>query len=209
MTNPKKEYAKREPLANDEILAMLKKADEIKNEYFRLRVKALIGLLKKFGKRRIEIARLKRSNLEVKEDYLYVTFTLAKKRKDNLTSLHKVSCRDFYAKLIIEYMEHLKQHVPNTVYLFPSGKAVFESYIILPDKHLSGRQLLRLVKQLNPRAWMHLFRERLGGEIAERMGRTIGAVEEVKDVLDLEKEETAWHYVKRFAAHEAPTEIIE
>jgi site-specific recombinase XerD len=59
MTNPSKSYRNRSILSDKEIADMIERPDEIENEYYRLRVKALIALLKKFGKRRIEIARLR------------------------------------------------------------------------------------------------------------------------------------------------------
>ena len=81
MTNPSKKYKNREPITEEEIAEMLRKTDLIVNPYFRLRVRALIGLLKKFGKRRREIAGLRMIDLEIKENYLYATFNIAKKHK--------------------------------------------------------------------------------------------------------------------------------
>jgi len=64
MTNPRivvngevdleatKELRNREPLTTAEIEDMLSEADKIENEYFKLRVKTLISIVKKFGKRR-------------------------------------------------------------------------------------------------------------------------------------------------------------
>lgn len=246
MTNPK--YANRKPLTDQEIELMLRKADNIKKEYFRLRVKALIGLLKKFGKRRIENLRLKVSDLEVKEGFLFVTFTLAKKHKKGFSQYvkwlekhdplklrlsinelkeglkawqqtregirekvervtKKVSMEDKYAKIVLEYYEYMMSKYGANAFLFPSGKAVFSSYWVYPNKSLSGRQLLRLIQQLNRKTWLHLFREKVGGDIAERLGKTIIAVTQVKNTLDLENEETAWRYVRRFAVEEMPKEV--
>jgi len=56
---------------------------------------------------------------------------------------------------------------------------------------------LLIVKSLNSNLWMHLFRELKGGDIAKKYGRTIESVYAVKDALDLEREDTAWHYIKR------------
>jgi hypothetical protein len=74
------------------------------------------------------------------------------------------------------------------------------------NNHLTGSQLLRLIKPLNERVWLHLFRELKGKEISEDKGRTLASVAEVQDFLDLEKMETALGYVKRFAIAEAKTE---
>jgi len=251
MTNQKED---REPLTDSEIQLMLTKADGIDNEYFRLRVKALIGLLETFGKRRIENLRLKVSDLEVKNGFLFVTFTLAKKHKKGLyqyitqlkkeiaktmninvkdvvidkpltnletewkawqqteagfkikeeKSKKKIDIEDKYAQLIIEYYEFMKAKYPEAIYLFPSGKAVFEGYYVVPDKPLSGRQILRIVKQLNKTVWIHLFRSDVARGIAERMGKTMGAVTEIKETLDLEKESTAYIYVRRHGVQEIP-----
>ena len=82
-----------------------------------------------------------------------------------------------------------------------------ENYTIIGDKHLSGRQLLGIIKQLDPECWLHLFRETKGAEIARRLGQTISAVYKVKDTLDLEKEATAYRYVRRYAVQEMDAEI--
>jgi ribosomal protein L29 len=242
---------KREPITEKELEETLQKTLEIKDEYYRLRVRALIGLLKKFGKRRREISTLKlgeNPDLTVKDDYLYVTFSISKKHKRGLfqyfkelkqtnpdslnkpypelvaewktwqetdqghrfksvTSTKKVSLQDKYAKLILEYVFYVKAHWPTSAYLFPSGHQVFGlKYIVDTKEHLSGRQLLRLIKPLNSRLWLHLFRELRGKEISEEHGRTLASVAEVQDFLDLENMETALRYVKRFAVSEAKKE---
>jgi integrase len=96
MTNPRvvvngeidkaatKQLRNRDPLTNEEIDLMIAEADSIEQEYFRLRVKALIAIVKKFGKRRAEVASLERENFEIKNGKLLVTFTLRKKHKRGL-----------------------------------------------------------------------------------------------------------------------------
>jgi hypothetical protein len=81
MTNPKETYANREPITEKELAEMLEKTEEIAGQYYRLRVRALISLLKKFGKRRREISTLRVSDMVIKEGYLFVTFSIAKKHK--------------------------------------------------------------------------------------------------------------------------------
>jgi hypothetical protein len=101
----------------------------------------------------------------------------------------------------------LSEKYPGVKYLFPSGYEVFGSaYVVLPDSHLSGRQLLRLIKPLNESAWLHLFRETKGAEIAKAEGRTLKAVYEVRETLDLENEQTAIRYVRRYAVQEMKAE---
>ena len=250
MTNPSKAYAARGPLTNEEIDLMLKVADTLKTEYFRKRAKALIALLKKFGKRRSEIARLAVDDLKINEksQELEVTFTLSKKHKRGLhqflkfcekqnpevldkplpeikalwkewqlteqghtvkndTSLQSISRDDKYTVFILDYLQYVHDAFRDTKFLFPSGTEVFGgAYVVFPDAHLSGSQLLRIIKPLNSTAWLHLFRDTKGAEIAKNEGRTIDAVYKVKENLDLENEETAYRYVRRFAALKQPTE---
>ena len=92
-------------------------------------------------------------------------------------------------------------------WLFPSGKTVFgETYILYPEKHLTGRRMLSLIKPLNPTAWMHLFRETRGAEVARDKGRSLDSVFAVRDSLDLENEATAYRYVRRYAVEVVKTE---
>jgi hypothetical protein len=102
-----------------------------------------------------------------------------------------------FVQIIIEYWEYVKNNFPNAKFLFPTGKAIYSKYMVNNEEHLQGQSLLLIVKDLNPDLWLHLFRELKGGEVAKAFGRTIQSVYEVKDTLDLEKEETAWGYVKR------------
>jgi integrase len=260
MTNPRvvvnglideaatKELRNRDPLSNEEIDLMITEAGKIEQDYFRFRVKALIGLVKKFGKRMSEIAVLKREDLKVENGKLLVTFTPRKKHKRGLfqylkclevnspESLEKplselkldwrlwtkteagyrvkeekriksVDVNDKYTRLILDYLDYLNEHYPDARYFFPSGTEVFgTSYIISEDKHLSGRQLLRLIKPLNENVWLHLFRETKGAEIAREKGRTLDAVYSVRETLDLENETTAYRYVRRYAVQEMKSE---
>lgn len=255
MTNPKKEYSNRSILSNEEIDIMLKEADKLKSEYFQLRAKALICLVKKFGKRRSEIARLERPDLKFSENELEITFHLSKKHKrglaqffkicektnpavlekplpeikqlwrewqkteeghsvKNSVSLQSISLSDKYATPINAYVDWIRHNNQlNSIfdkpvkYLFPSGKSVFgETYIINREKPLSGSQLLRIIKALKRDVWLHLFRETKGAEIAKAYGRNLTAISQVRDGLDLENEETAYRYVRRYVAKKQDVE---
>jgi integrase len=250
MTNPSDSYKNRPNLSDADVRAMVKKAETFKNLYFRHRAKALVGLLKKFGKRRQEIVTLRVSDLEVKEGFLYVTFTLVKKRKlglaqyirlmrkknpdalnkpfiqvstdweewkrteegyrlKELKRIKKFSVKDRYVKYILTYLDYLRRQYPKAEFLFPSGQAIFgsENYTVYDTEHLNGRGLLRIIKQLDPTAWVHLFRETKGAEIAQKYPQTLTAIAHVRDGLDLEKEETAYRYVRRYSAQEIEGEI--
>jgi integrase len=228
---------------------MITRANTLYNTpYFRLRARCLVALLRKFGKRRCELGRLKRKDIVQVGSDLEFTFTLAKKRKrglfqylkylkdhepgqltkplpelqlqwkvwqdteaghkiKNATSLQSVSLEDKYTPYVIEYLDYLKDKHPNTVYLFPSGTGVFGAgYLVYDDKPMSGRQLLRIVKDLNPNCWMHLFRNTKACEVARLYGRTLLAVQEVQDSLDLENEATAMIYVRRHVPKRQPLE---
>jgi integrase len=250
VTNPSKSYRERPILSDIDVRAMIRKADAFKNVYFRYRAKALVGLLKKFGKRRQEIVTLHISDIEVKEGFLYVTFTLVKKRKlglaqytrlmkdenpdalnksypqvvtdweewkktkegyrlKELKRIKKYSVKDRYIKYVLTYLDYLRKQYPKAEYLFPSGQSFFGDYIVYETQHLNGRGLLRIIKQLDSTAWVHLFRDGKGAEIAQRYPQSISAIAHVRDGLDLEKEDTAYHYVRRFSAQEVEGEIEE
>ncbi len=104
------------------------------------------------------------------------------------------------AQIILEYRNWIIRNHPGSKYLFPKNKMVFGNYYFFNKRHADGSTLLSIVKQLDPNVWMHLFRSTKAGHIADKFGRTINAVHEVKDALDLEKEETAWHYIKNKVA---------
>ena len=74
----------REPITDEEIETMLKKANKIEGEYFKLRAKAIVAIPKVFGNRRSEIASLKVLDLKIEGDELLITFNLSKKRKRGL-----------------------------------------------------------------------------------------------------------------------------
>lgn len=138
---------------------------------------------------------------EIKQSWRDWQQTQAGHTIKNSQSLQSISLDDKYTPYILEYMAYLKKYYPEAKYLFPSGLTVFgNSYVIFPEDHLSGSQLLRILKPLCKTGWLHLFRETKGAEIAKAHGRTLTSVYEVKDGLDLENEETAYRYVRRYAA---------
>jgi len=215
MTNVKVE--RKDVLSQKEIDNMLKRADKLKPQYFALRAKAIVGL-GKTGKRRAEVASLEVSDLKVEEGFLYITFTVVKKRKKNVLATRRTkrfSLGSKYAQYIMEYLEYMKQHHAECKYLFPSTHNIFGvSVSFSKDKHLSGRHLLRIVKQLNPKAWFHLFRETRGAEVVRADERKHGqagleTIFRVKRALDLEREATAWRYVSRYATETIESEEME
>lgn len=214
MTNVDKELkeSRKGVISTEEMMDMLAKADKLELEYFRLRAKALIGLFKT-GKRRAEVSTLEMNDLTVEGDFLYITFTVVKKRKKNVLSTRRRKrflLQSQYARFIMDYWRYMQEQHKKCKYLFPSVRNFFgEAFIFYEDRHLSGRQILRIIKQLNPRAWCHLFRETRGADIVRADERKHGqasilTVYRVKHALDLERETTAWNYINRYA-----TETIE
>ncbi len=163
--------------------------------------KGLFQYLKKLQKDNPEA--LKKTLAELQVEWRDWQKTKEGHKLKQVKAPHEVALDDRYTHHIIDYLNYLKQHYssPELKYLFPSGRIVFgETYQVLGYNHLSGSQLLRIIKPLNETAWMHLFRDTKGAQIAQEKGRTIDAVYEVKETLDLEREETAWHYIHRYAA---------
>jgi integrase len=197
---------RKDVVGREEFLGMLQRVDdeEYPFPYYRLRDRAVLCLLRRTGKRRSEVAGLEVLDLEVKGKYLSVTFTVAKKRRGSIMSKRReklLSLRDPWTRPILEYWEWMRTEQPGCRYLFPTTfySPLSNSLRLSPDSHLSGRQLLRIVKRVNPEAWCHLFRETVGAEIVRR-DPSIMSPFRVMRRLDLESYTTAFNYMKRFAA---------
>ena len=79
------EALKNRPMPTEkEIATLLDKADTLQTLYFQLRAKAIIGLVKVFGKRRGELCLLEMTDLTIEKGFLNVTFTICKKSKKGL-----------------------------------------------------------------------------------------------------------------------------
>lgn len=167
-----------------------------------LRGLAILALFDATGKRREEVSSLEVGDVVVKDPNLSVTFTVVKKRRDQLLSKRRekqVPLESWNAKSVLNYLNWMRENQPKCKYLFPSRRAVFgHSFSYSLDKHLSGRQVLRIVKMMSPRIWCHLFRETAGAEVV-REDSSIFGVFKVMMRLDLEKESTAWNYMRRYA----------
>jgi len=68
-------------ISEEEFQQLLDKADKIKDEFFRLRGKALLCLLRLTGKRRNEIAKLELTDFQIEGNFLNVRFVLEKKKR--------------------------------------------------------------------------------------------------------------------------------
>lgn len=201
LTNVK--VSRKDVLNDQEILEEIDRANKLKNPYFRLRAKATIALLET-GKRRSELANLLTSDVWKDECYLYVRFTIRKKRKKSEHVLQRIKKYDLtspHAQAILEYVDFLKIN-GNIKYVYPSGHNVFTTYIIDPSKPLKPQEIWRIIKELNKNDWPHLHRERRAVKVLRRDEKRFGAarletVYSIRNVLDLEREQTAYNYVRR------------
>ncbi|MFQ5999446.1 MAG: tyrosine-type recombinase/integrase [Candidatus Bathyarchaeia archaeon] len=176
MTNVK--IRRKDVLSEREIDDMITKADKLPHEYFRLRAKAISSIFRRTGKRRREVATLEMDDIMVKGKNLSITFTVVKKRKKSVSSRRRekqIPLSDKCAKYIMEYWSWMKKYHPECKYLFPRIHSVFGTGLAFyEDKHISGRHILRIIKQLNPNAWCHLFRETVGAEAVKTDPPLIG-----------------------------------
>ena len=215
MTNAK--VCRKDVPNEEEIQLEIARANKIKNSYFRLRAKATIALLET-GKRRSELASLKTDDIWIDSEYLYVRFTVRKKRKKSIRVLQrtkKFRLDSPYAQMILEYVTYLKEKV-KTEYVYPSGHNVFDSYIINPSEPLKPQEIWRIIKRLNPEDWPHLHRERRAVKVIRYDEKKFGAarletVYKIRNILDLEREQTAYNYIRRHETQkvEDEDEILE
>jgi hypothetical protein len=99
---------------------------------------------------------------------------------------------------ILRYYEYLKslEIVPN--YWLPSGKCVFGKYFMIPDRHLTDREVFNIVRETSDTVWPHLFRETVASDIVKQDNSIIAAFK-VQKRLDLEDMRTGFSYLQRFA----------
>ena len=198
------EREKRETIVTDEEMRrILTRADQIKDEFYRKRTKALVCVLRIFGKRRGEVARVKLSDVDVTERHLKVTFTLLKKRQ--LQVLQKratkaVVLSDPLVDPILEWLNNLADLDPIPQFLFPRTRSLFGAgKIILETEHISGRQVFNILRSVSDRTWPHLYRETAACDVILK-DSSIFAAFKVMRRLDVKDFRTGLGYVRRFAA---------
>jgi len=166
-----------------------------------LRCLAVLCILRLTGKRREEIAMLRVENFETEKGYLNITFVLEKKRKGHVLrkqAVKSVSLSGSLTRHITKYLEYLKNLKPKPTFFLPRVKPVFGHNTIIPDAHISGRQVFNIVRNLSPKIWPHLFRETVGSDVIRNDPSIIGAFKVMRR-LDLEDYRTGFHYLKRYA----------
>ena len=99
---------------------------------------------------------------------------------------------------IMRYYEYLRCLKPVPKFWLPSGKCVFGNYFLIPDKHLSDREVFNIVRGASETIWPHLFRETVASDIVKQDNSIIAAFK-VQKRLDLEDMRTGFNYLQRFA----------
>lgn len=138
----------------------------------------LIALLWIFGKRISENLALYREDLRLEKGYLYVKFTVLKKKSRKAEPVPKVYLKKINTKhkgvpYITEYINKIE-----TGPLFPN----------------LSRELARYYfRKVTTKAWFHLFRESLATQMAEHEATE----EQLLHWFDWQRVETAHRYVKR------------
>jgi len=188
-------------ITEEEFEEALIKAEQIPNEFLRLRACAVLCLLRLSGKRRGEIAVLPLENFKVEKGFLNITFILEKKRKGHVLqklSTKSISLTHPLVRPILQYLEYLNNMKPKPKYFLPQAKSVFGYIVIIPEQHISGRQVFNIVRECSETFWPHLFRETVASDIIREDDSIIAAFK-VQRRLDLEDFRTGFRYLKRFA----------
>jgi len=99
---------------------------------------------------------------------------------------------------VLRYYEYLRTLNPAPKFWLPSGKCIFGNYFIIPDRHLSDREVFNIVRETSETIWPHLFRETVASDIVKQDNSIIAAFK-VQKRLDLEDMRTGFNYLQRFA----------
>jgi len=188
-------------ITDNEFAEAVKRAEQMKGEFFRLRASALLCILRLTGKRRTEVAMLRLDSFKVESGFLNITFILLKKRKGHVLqrqATKQIPLTDPLTKPILRYLAYLRSLEPQPQFFLPRVKSVFGYNVILSDAHISGRQVFRIVRSLSETMWPHLFRETVGSDVIREDSSIIGAFKVMRR-LDLEDFRTGFNYLRRFA----------
>lgn len=193
-------------VSTKEALSMLMIAVKLypEDNYRALRAQSMVGLLYKTGKRRSEVAQLEMTDLAEVPPHLSVTFIVGKKRvksgRTMLTREKLLPLSDVFVQRIIDYHHFMQTEHPACQFFYPrlrnlwGGRTVFYK-----NRHITGKQIYREIKKMNPKAWCHLFRETMGAQVVRSDGATMMAPFKVMNRLDLKSYQTAYNYMRRYA----------
>lgn len=179
----------------------------------------LVALLWLFGKRKTEILLLKRRHVSWNDKMLRVRFRVKKKKLSEYrggvreTFAKEVTLENPYTKYVIDWCNTLGAED----YLFPSkapakkearvrkvttswfskkqGKLVKKTFVYTDEdtNHLTPVMAWKIIKSLDSKAWVHLFRKSLATNFAEE-----GCTEsQLMAWFDWEKADTAQGYVSK------------
>lgn len=197
-------------VTDQEIKHMLQKATQHNHTFYILRDKAVIGIFARTGKRRGEIARLELTDFDTTQPgKLLITFTLLKKRKGSILSnrtTKQLDPSDFLVQPILKYLEYLQHLEPQPKHFLPRtwhNPKMGLPFTLDTTKHISGRQVFNIIRNLSNAVWCHLFRERVASDVVKKDASILAAFK-VMQRLDLESHITGFNYLRRFA-----TDIIE
>jgi len=160
-----------------------------------------------WGKRITENLRVQRGDLFTRKGYLYVRFTVQKKKTRKAEPIpvkfvKRIKLKHPYAHYVTRWANHFKNV---TEYIFPGR--VSERTFTVKDKEtgkvytyhqeaeprMSRGLAYKILKGLNPKCYLHLFRRSVATEMAER-----GATEEeLMAWFDWSNPATAHGYVER------------
>jgi hypothetical protein len=105
---------------------------------------------------------------------------------------------DPLTKNVLELLSYLRSSSLVPRFWLPSGRCMFGNYMMIPDKHSSGREVFNIVRETSETLWPHLFRETVASDIVKQDNSIIAAFK-VQKRLDLEDMRTGFNYLQRFA----------
>jgi hypothetical protein len=108
-------------------------------------------------------------------------------------SLKAFSLSDPLTQNVLRYYEYVGSLNPVPKFWLSSGKCVFGNYFIIPDKHLSDREVFNIVRDAGETIWPHLFCETVASDIVKQDNSIIAAFK-VQKRLDLEDMRTGSSY---------------
>jgi site-specific recombinase XerD len=200
MTNVDEDRGKRSILNGHEFDLLLAQARENECDFLQVRNPAVLCMVRITGKRRAEIAALKKDDVWVDDHYIYINFGLLKKHKDKVPyKVRAISVEDPFSLPILNYINYVDVNYPDSENFWIGVWPVFGNYVVRPDIGLTGRQVYNIVRKCGDMAgisvWPHLFRETAGGETI-KSDPTVYGVKKVMDRIDV-TERTAWAYMDR------------
>ena len=213
---------RKDVIGDKEILDELAKANTIQDDFKRLKARAIVALLES-GKRANELASLELADITEDTRFLYVRFTLSKKRKTKaqkekaiqlLQRTKTYNVNSDMAQIIREYLSYLLQKYPGVKHVFPRMNYVFGHLVSVdPSQHMNRLEIWRTVKALNPNDWPHQHRERRAVKVIQQHQRMFGkatleTIFTVKTVLDLKEASTAYRYVDRYEVQKVEEEDL-